>query len=231
MVVLQAVATPAVDAPGPAEAGRLTDVESRTQLSGQVAAEVLDGVDSLAVVEHGFDEGVFGELAGDGDGQGPAVQDMTGFAGMGVTPSPGIDVAYDDQLRPWALAWSLPGYHCHEGIGRTGLEGLAVAFRVEGCVATESGGRQLHAVNKWYADLRRQGTDETHHAQAVPPVAEVPSTLLRPVKILHRSVREAPFTRHLPQLAQAALAGCTEQGVLGARELGFGPCYLGSFGP
>jgi hypothetical protein len=83
------------------------------------AAEVGDGVDLGAVVEHGLEEGVPAELFGQRHRDGSAADDVAGLAFLGVAPPVGLQVADDHEIGPVGFAFSSAVLdHPYEGLRR-----------------------------------------------------------------------------------------------------------------
>jgi hypothetical protein len=72
------------------EFGRRPEIQRGAEYGRVAPAEVGDGVKLGAGVQQRFKESVAAEFLGQGDGDGPAPDDVARFAFVGVTPPPGL---------------------------------------------------------------------------------------------------------------------------------------------
>jgi hypothetical protein len=108
VVVFEAPPAAAVQTFPPREGRDRTEVECGLEGSGNVPAEVFHRVDVDPIVENDFQEGILGQLFGDLDGDGTAIDDVAGLAGVGVAATPGVDVADDNQISGGGPLESVP---------------------------------------------------------------------------------------------------------------------------
>jgi hypothetical protein len=113
---------------------------------------------------------------------------------------PGEDVTNDDQVRPSRARGAFANRHCREGIGGIGLKALALpAGLVDGPPGALGG--QLEAVDERHTRFGWESTCKTDHAEAVAPMAEVPSTQLLAMELADVGVGLAVLAGFVAELS------------------------------